>query len=209
MAWSESTGTPLVLASASPRRRELLETLGVVFTCDPAAVDETPLPGESPAEYVARVARAKALAVRARHTGRCAVLAADTAVVLGGRIFGKPADRAEALAMLRRLSGQVHRVLTAVAVYGPGIARLQSVATEVTFTGLSEAAREAYVDSGECCDKAGAYAIQGLGGAFVRSIRGSYSNVVGLPLAETRALLQAAGVPTQLDPAPAPGAGAS
>lgn len=203
MALPEKGGRELILASASPRRRSLLETLGVSFDCDPAQVDETPHPREVARRYVERMARAKAGEVRTRHPTDRAVLAADTAVVCGSRIFGKPSNRDDALSMLQCLSGRRHQVLTAVCVLAPDLEKLLTVSTAVAFVELCTATREAYLDSGEPWDKAGAYAIQGLGGAFVSSIRGSYSNVVGLPLAETWQLLREAGVVTRLDPQPA------
>ena len=179
----------LVLASQSPRRRELLALLGVPFRVQPAAVDETPRAGEAPDAYVARTAADKARAVSAP-----AVLAADTAVVLDERILGKPRDRDDAGAMLGRLSGREHSVLTAVVLRCGDAVRAVTVRTAVTFDRLDAARIDAYLATDEPWDKAGAYAIQGLAGAFVRSVSGSYSNVVGLPLVETRELLLAAGL---------------
>ena len=183
------SGEPLVLASQSPRRRELLALLGVPFRVQPAAVDETPRAGESPDAYVARTAADKARAV-----GGAAVLAADTAVVLDDTILGKPRNREDGAAMLRRLSGREHRVLTAVALRCDDREWAVTVATVVTFDRLDAARIDAYLDTDEPWDKAGAYGIQGLAGAFVRSLAGSYSSVVGLPLVETRELLIAAGL---------------
>ena len=183
----------LVLASASPRRREFLERLGIAFDVAPADVDETPHPGEAPREYVARVAEAKAAHAARLHPGRT-VLAADTTVVLDGEILGKPRDDAEARALLGRLSGRTHEVLSAVAVDGP--VRLgEVVSTQVTFRALSPPEIAWYVRSGEPHDKAGGYGSQGLAGVFVREVSGSASNVSGLPLAETVALLARAGHP--------------
>jgi septum formation protein len=181
--------SPLVLASASPRRRELLERLGIPLRIDPAHLDEIPRPGEPADRYVLRLAREKAEAVHVRHPN-ATVLAADTSVVLDGEVLGKPATADEALAMLRRLSGRRHQVLTAVAVAGTG-ERLVTAA--VTFAAASESSLRWYVASGEPMDKAGAYAVQGIGGFLVQRIEGSHSAVVGLPLVETLALLGEAG----------------
>ena len=192
----------LILASASPRRRDLLDQLGVRYSVEPADIDETPGPGEAPRDYVQRMAREKAAAVTRRQPGPArAVLAADTTVVLGENALGKPRDRADALAMLAALSGQTHAVLTGVCLCTAAGELECLVETEVDFVTLDREACEAYLATGEPWDKAGAYGIQGLGGAFVTAIRGSYSNVVGLPLAETRQLLRAAGIATLLDPA--------
>lgn len=179
----------LVLASASPRRQALLEQLGVRFVVVPADIDESPHPGESPVDYVRRVARDKARAVRAGGHAESAVLAADTSVVLDDDILGKPRDHFHALGMLARLSGRTHQVMTAVCLSTQGAEEVIAVETAVTFLGLDRSTCERYLESGEAWDKAGAYAIQGLGGALVASISGSYSNVVGLPLAETWQLL--------------------
>lgn len=184
--------TALVLASGSPRRRAFLEQLGLTFTVTPAELDERVHQGELPAAYVERLAREKAQAVAARHPG-ARVLAADTTVVLEEEILGKPADGAEALAMLRRLSGRTHRVLTGVALAGETL-RARVVETRVVFREASEAELSWYVASGEPLDKAGAYGLQGIGGFLVRRIEGSHSNVIGLPLAETLELLAADGL---------------
>ena len=192
---------PLVLASASPRRSELLQQLGVTFTCEPADIDETPLAHESPQDYVERMAREKALSVAAHHGPNPAVLGADTTVVIDGDILGKPADRMAAMATLARLSGREHSVFTAVCIACEGATLSALVETAVIFSVLDQPTVEAYLDSGEPFDKAGSYGIQGLGGALVSAIRGSYSNVVGLPLAQTRELLTANGVATALDTA--------
>jgi len=175
------SGEAIVLASASPRRRELLTAAGFAVTAQPAEVDETPLPGELPAAYVARLARAKAFAVAARAEDM--VLGADTTVVVEGDILGKPANDAEAGAMLRRLSGRGHQVLTGVCLRRGERCLAGVETTEVWFDPLSEAEIAAYVASGEPRDKAGAYAIQGRAARFIPRINGSYSNVVGLPLA--------------------------
>jgi septum formation protein len=183
----------ILLASASPRRRELLAQIGVRHEVRPADVDETPLPGESPAAYVGRVATAKAQAVWPT-AGGVPVLAADTAVVLGAELFGKPADQSEGVAMLRSLAGRTHEVLTAVAVCSAaGLAAALSV-SEVTFRALSDEECLRYWATGEPRGKAGGYAIQGLAATFVTRLAGSYSGVMGLPLAETATLLADAGV---------------
>ena len=179
----------LTLASQSPRRRELLSQLGIDLRVVPAGADETPRPGEPPRAYVERLAREKARAV----TGAW-VLGADTTVVLDGAILGKPDDDGDARRMLRALSGRVHEVTTGVCLRGPG-GREEAIAvgTEVSFAELTEAQIAWYSATGEPRDKAGAYAVQGVGSAFVREVRGSVSNVVGLPLAETAALLERCG----------------
>lgn len=180
----------LYLASASPRRRDLLRALGLEFAWGGVEADERRLPDEDPEAMVMRLAAAKALAAP---PGPVAI-GADTAVVLGNRVFGKPASREEALATLAALSGRSHRVLTGVAVRSRnGIDRVVS-ATEVRFREVGPDEALAYWQSGEPRDKAGAYAIQGKGGAFVESIAGSYTGVVGLPVFETARLLVAAGI---------------
>jgi septum formation protein len=185
---------PLVtLASVSPRRRELLGQIGVTHLVCAADIDETVRAGEAPGDYVVRMACAKARAVRARG-GELPVLAADTAVVVDGLILGKPADRAEGIAMLGRLSGRVHQVLTAVALAtAGGIAFLVS-ASEVRVRAVTPAECAAYWESGEPRDKAGGYAIQGAGALFIEHLSGSFSGVMGLPLYETGQLLAAAGI---------------
>lgn len=185
------------LASASPRRKQLLEQLGLRFEVVVADVDETPLPGEAPRDYVVRVARLKVEAtttrLRKRRLSR-PVLAADTAVVLDGAILGKPRDRAEGLGMLARLSGRRHQVLSAVALLNDGLLRTALSESEVAFRAIGPEEAAAYWDSGEPQDKAGGYGIQGLGALFVERLEGSYSGVMGLPLFETAALLAKAGV---------------
>jgi septum formation protein len=183
----------LVLASASPRRRELLEAAGFAFDVDVADVDETPASNEAPSTYVLRVARAKADAVSPRHPDR-PVVAADTAVVIGESILGKPADRTDAVRMLARLSGGTHTVLTGVAVKHAGRMHAEVEQTTVWMSTLTPDEIEAYVSSGEPLDKAGAYAIQGLASRFIPRIEGSYTNVVGLPVAALVQLLRRAGV---------------
>jgi septum formation protein len=180
----------VTLASQSPRRRELLAGLGFDLEVRPAHADESVHPGEAARAYVARVAREKARAVEG-----AVVLAADTSVVLAGEILGKPEDAGDARRMLAALSGREHEVLTAVCVRTPGAERQATVATAVELAPLDAARIDWYVSSGEPFDKAGAYAIQGLAAAFVRAVRGSVTNVVGLPLDETLTLLAAAGVP--------------
>ncbi len=183
----------LVLASGSPRRREMLEGLGVPFTVRPVDIDETPRTGELPEPYVWRLAESKARAGRTDE--REIVLAADTIVALGDELLGKPSDEADARRMLRQLSAREHQVLTGVAVWN-GASDRPRVAVEQTtvrFAPLTEAEIEWYAASGEPLDKAGAYAIQGLGALFVERLEGNYSNVVGLPLPLTYRLLGEAG----------------
>lgn len=183
-----TTGLRLVLASGSPRRRELLAHLGLHFDVVVPDVDETPLEGEEPVAYVLRIARAKALAVEV--PDGAAVVAADTTVEIDGRILGKPSDEDDAGAMLRDLSGRTHRVHTGLVVRRDGDVRDEVVTTHVTFVPLTEATLSWYVATGEPMDKAGAYAIQGAGGVLVERIEGSASNVVGLPLAQLSRLLR-------------------
>ncbi|MFL1464723.1 Maf family protein [Marinobacter sp. HN1S83] len=183
----------IILASASPRRAELLTQIGLSFHTRPVDIDETPEAGELPSAYVERLAREKALAGAV--DPEWLVLGSDTSVVLGGHILGKPADAAEAEATLSRLSGHTHQVMTAVALASRGRCSTCLVTTDVTFRNLSSEEIRAYVASGEPMDKAGSYGIQGLGGIFVKEIRGSYSAVVGLPLQETATLLAQAGYP--------------
>jgi septum formation protein len=192
----------IYLASRSPRRRELLAQIGVryhllLFRERPGEhleIDEAPLGGETPAAYVERVARAKAEAgwgrMLQRNLPHAPVLAADTTVALDGAIFGKPADRADAARMLEALSGKRHKVLTAVALKTMDELSVAVSASEVLLKPLSAAEIAQYVASGECDDKAGAYAIQGGAGRFVVELRGSYSGVMGLPLYETSRLLE-------------------
>ncbi len=185
----------LFLASASPRRRELLTQIGVPFELLSITLDETPLPAERPEAYVQRLAREKALAGWAAvGDDSAAVLGADTTVVIDERILGKPADRAEGLLMLESLSDREHRVLTAVALATRGACEVRLVTSRVRFRRIERAEAEAYWASGEPCDKAGGYAIQGWGAVFVAELRGSYSAVVGLPLCEAAQLLDQAGL---------------
>jgi septum formation protein len=184
----------LTLASASPRRVELLAQLGIVpDVVDPAAVDETPRLREAPEALARRLAREKAAAVAARH-GDAFVLAADTVVALGRRVLGKPEDEAEAGKFLRLLSGRRHRVIGAICIVDPrGALHDRTVTTAVRFKRLSDAEIVRYIAAGEWRDKAGGYAVQGRAAAFVAWISGSYSNVVGLPLHETATLLEGLG----------------
>jgi septum formation protein len=180
----------LILASASPRRRELLAQLDIPFRVQPTDTDESVQQGEQPEAYVQRMAREKAAAGQLAAGSTVCVLGADTAVILGGRILGKPRDKADALDMLSSLSDQMHRVLSGVALTdGTRIYEILS-STEVTFGPVSAQAAAAYWDTGEPVDKAGGYAIQGRGAVFVKHIVGSYTGVVGLPLYETAELLR-------------------
>lgn len=172
----------IVLASASPRRLELLERLGVDPTVLPPDIDETPMPNEAADAYVVRLAVAKAAAVAAGLTGDALVIAADTTVEIDGEILAKPVDAADAAAMLRRLSGRRHRVFTGVAVRRGADVRSEVVTTGVRFAAITGADIDWYVGTGEPLDKAGGYALQGAGGVFVEAVEGSVSNVVGLPL---------------------------
>jgi septum formation protein len=190
----------LCLASMSPRRRELLHQIGVSHSVRAPHIDESVLPGEPAADYVVRMARSKALAGGAPSAG-LPVLGADTIVLIDALILGKPAGAAEAVAMLERLSGRTHEVLTAVALAnGATLAHRLSV-SQVRLRHLSRAECIAYWESGEPHDKAGAYAVQGRGALFIEHLSGSYSGVMGLPLYETGQLLAEAGVPCWLDEA--------
>lgn len=181
----------LILGSASPRRLELLAQIGIVpDAVVPADIDETPHPGELPRGHAERIAEAKARAVAAGPGDL--VLCADTVVAMGRRILGKPRDAAEAAAFLARLAGRRHRVITAVALRGPRL-WMRTVETVVKLRRLAPDEIAAYVAAGEWQGKAGGYAIQGRAAAFIPAISGSYSNVVGLPLAETAGLLRGAG----------------
>ena len=181
------------LASASPRRSQLLRQIGVAHDIRPVDLDESRLPGESPRDYVLRLAREKASAGVARGGG-VPVLAADTTVAIGEEIFGKPRDEDDGVRMLAALSGRSHDVLTAVALASAGRLETAISATRVTFRALSAAESRNYWASSEPVDKAGAYAIQGFGAVFIARLEGSYSGVMGLPLCETATLLDAAGV---------------
>ena len=182
----------LILASASPRRAELLRAAGIEFEVDPAEIDEDPLPGEPAEQYVLRVARDKAEAVGRRKTGSL-ILAADTTVVVDGVILGKPADDAEARMMLQRLSGREHDVWTGVVLRNGGREWSAVERTRVHFLPINPAEIEGYIESGEPRDKAGAYAIQGRASQFIVRLDGSYTNVVGLPVGRVCSLLRDAG----------------
>lgn len=192
---TQDSATPRVyLASASPRRRELLAQMGVAFEVVAVQVDETRHLGEAPEHYVLRVATAKAEMARlSLGHSRLPVLAADTVVVQGERVLGKPRDRSEALATLARLSSRTHEVFTAVVLLGRKQQNTLS-RSRVTFGPIDAARALAYWQSGEPADKAGAYGIQGIGGRFVRHLEGSYSGVMGLPLYETAQLLAREGI---------------
>lgn len=183
----------LILASASPRRVELLRAAGFVFDVQPQGVDERLLPGEAPAAHVLRLAREKALQAGCGRPDTV-VLAADTVVVIDGLVLGKPADDQDAAEMLRRLSGRTHEVLTGVAVCADGATSAALERTAVRFIPLSEADIAWYVSTGEPRDKAGAYAIQGYASRFVDRIEGAYSNVVGLPVALVSQMLKNVGL---------------
>ena len=186
---------PLILASASPRRRELLQNAGLWFRVIPSQTAEEVRPGEAPRDYVQRTARDKARAVARDHPAAW-ILAADTIVEIDGQILGKPRDEADGRRMLGLLSGRHHRVMTAFVVLGAEHQVERLVTSTVRFKPLSEAQIGAYLASGEPADKAGAYAIQGQGRALVADMQGSYTNVVGLPMDEVLACLQALGIQT-------------
>ena len=191
----------VILASASPRRRELLSRLAVPFTVMPADVNEQQHPGEAPLSYVMRMAQTKAAHI-AQHFPEALVLGADTVVVLGQQVLGKPANTAHAQHMLTQLSGRQHTVITGLALlrHCQQLVYLDSVSTRVQFRRLSAADIAQYIATDEPFDKAGAYAIQGHAAAFVASVDGCYTNVVGLPLHRTATLLQAAGVAVTTPP---------
>lgn len=180
----------MILASGSPRRRELLSQVGVEFSVQVFEIDESPYLHEPPADYVARLAVGKARAAIPHVPSDAIVIAADTTVTIDGVILGKPQDQDDAIQMWQRLQGRTHQVLTGVAVCQGERCLTQVVCTEVVMRALSDADMLAYWHTGEPIGKAGAYAIQGRGAAWIPEIRGSYSNVVGLPLVETLALLQ-------------------
>jgi len=184
----------IVLASASPRRAELLESAAIAFTVVPGDIDETPLPAEEPVAHVLRLAEEKAREAASRSDGHF-FIGADTIVLCDGEILGKPADNAAAAVMLQKLSGRMHHVITGFAVLARESGKLvrRSVSTEVYFRTLGAAEIDAYVATGCPLDKAGAYAIQGGAAAMVTRINGSYTNVVGLPLCEVVEVLQEVG----------------
>jgi septum formation protein len=183
----------LVLASASPRRQELLRNAGIPFEVQPADISEDPLPGESAKECAERLAREKALAI-SRQRPNDAVLGADTVVVVDGQILGKPSDAADAARMLRWLSGREHQVITGVCLVVGGRWSVASEATSVTMSEISEMEIADYIASGEPMDKAGAYAIQGVASRWIPRIAGDYCNVVGLPVALVWRMLGQAGI---------------
>jgi septum formation protein len=195
VAQQEQEARPVLrLASASPRRRQLLDLIGVPHVVTPADIDETPRPGEAGESYVGRLAQAKALAVRARHPD-LPVLAADTTVHVDGMNLEKPRDAADCVRMLGLLSGRRHQVFTGVCIVSDASTTLEVAQTQVDFRKISPAEMQAYWASGEPRGKAGAYAIQGLGAVFVEKISGSYTSVMGLPLFEIAQMLRAHGVP--------------
>ena len=181
---------PLVLASSSPRRRQLLEMLGIAVEVRPPHIAEVRRVGESPQAYVERLAREKAAAVPGDY-----VLAADTTVVVDGEVLEKPADAADALRMLEQLAGRTHEVITAVALRGPNGTRHATDITRVTFRPAARDVLAAYVATGEPMDKAGAYGIQGYGAALVDRVEGDFFGVMGLPLRLVLALMEQAGQP--------------
>lgn len=184
----------LVLASASPRRRELLTQVGFSFTVHPAHIPEDPTPGEEPTRYVTRLAREKAQTVYgqlAASDDALTVLGADTTVTLDDHILGKPIDAEDAARMLRMLSGRMHRVITGVALVTPTATKVAAEVTSVWFRELADAEIAAYVATGEPMDKAGAYGIQGRAARWIPRVEGCYFNVVGLPIARVAALLEA------------------
>jgi septum formation protein len=183
----------IILASASPRRKELLDQIGVAYRVYAVDIDESVRPGELPLAYVQRMAAEKSAACVARLGHHLPILAADTTVVLGDVIMGKPNDKDDALCMLRQLSGATHQVYTAISLRGDEHSQTVSI-TDVTFKTLTEHELERYWHSGEPLDKAGSYAIQGLAAVFIESIKGSFSGVVGLPLFETGQLLIKQGI---------------
>jgi nucleoside triphosphate pyrophosphatase len=181
---------PLILASASPRRAELLRNAAIAFTVEPAHVEEQPFPNEKPVDYAQRLARDKARAVFVRNPDS-AVLGADTVVVVDDHLLEKPTDEHDAARMLRLLSARTHQVITGVCVVAQGFERTEAEITQVVFSPLSENEIAHYVQTGEPIDKAGAYAIQGIASRWVERIEGCYFNVVGLPLPRVYRMLQA------------------
>jgi septum formation protein len=186
----------LYLASKSPQRRELLAQLGLVFECIEGSVDESVLDGETPQDYVLRLAKAKAVSGQDNLVvpSQIPILGSDTSVVIDNQILGKPQDEQEAVAMLARLSGHSHMVYTAVAIKHNRDMKSVCCATKVFFAAMTASQINSYIATGEPMDKAGAYGIQGLGGRYIKKIEGSYTSVVGLPLYETSMLLTECGV---------------
>jgi len=194
------TKARLILASASPRRRELLDQIGVTYRGIISEIDESALADEKPGDYVCRMARAKARDVKQREGSDTPVLGADTAVVIDGRILGKPVNRAHAMEMLQDLSGRTHEVWSAVALVLAGSRILERLnVTRVTFSQMDRQWIEAYCDSGDPMDKAGAYGVQGMAAQKISLLQGSYSGVMGLPLHETSEILVEAGVLDQFE----------
>ncbi len=187
----------LILASASPRRAELLRNAGISFSAEPAHVPETPAPNELPLEYAQRLAREKALAVLARHP-QDTVLGADTVVVVDEHLLEKPIDAEAAARMLRLLSGRTHEVITGVCIANSGFQQTEAEVTQVNFAAISDDEIRDYIRTGEPMDKAGAYAIQGIASRWARRIAGCYFNVVGLPVPRVYRLLQAAEAATSV-----------
>jgi septum formation protein len=192
--WPKMGEMPLILASQSPRRADLLTAAGIPFALASADVDETPLPDEVPVDYVLRVAKEKAILAAAPEADSRAVLAADTVVVAGGRLLGKPATAGESREMLQLLSGRVHEVHTGVVLRAGKREFSEVVTTRVRFVTLTDDEIQWYIATGEPEGKAGGYAIQGRASRFVDWIEGSWSNVVGLPVATVYRMLTAAGV---------------
>jgi septum formation protein len=190
--------TQIILASASPRRQELLKQIGVKYRPYAVDIDETPRPGELPLDYVQRMAAEKSAAAVERLGNRIPILTADTIVVLGNTIMGKPKGKDDAIAMLRQLSGRCHQVYTAVFLRGGNQQNSLYSVTDVHFKALTEPEMDRYWQSGEPWGKAGSYAIQGIGALFINAIQGSFSGVVGLPLFETGQLLSQQGIKTSL-----------
>lgn len=185
----------LILASGSARRKALLTQLGVVFRVQSADIDETPVANEAPRDYVARMAREKCAKVMMQTSDDVLVLGSDTSVICQGRILGKPRNREDAIATLMSLSGRSHSVLTSVALCSRQKTRCITIESDVLFAALTAQQCADYWETGEPQDKAGSYAIQGIGGRFVKEIQGSYSAIVGLPLAQTADLLAEFNVP--------------
>jgi septum formation protein len=181
---------PLILASASPRRQQFLTDLGLAFTCLPADIDETPLPGEAPAAFARRMAQEKAAAIAAQHPESW-ILGADTVVTVDDQIIGKPKDAGHALEILRRLQGRSHQVITGLALVcqAENCAATLTESSEVAFAAFSDEVLAAYIRTGEPLDKAGAYGIQGKGAFLVCSVHGSCANVIGLPVSRCVSLL--------------------
>jgi septum formation protein len=180
----------LILASGSPRRKLLLDQLAILFEIEPPDVDESLVVGEAPEVYVTRLSEKKAQAVAGKYDGETVILAADTTVVLYGNILGKPESKEHGLQMLNKLSGTRHDVLTGVSICNGSRTETFCVRTEVTFRHLGEKEIAWYWETGEPHDKAGSYGLQGAGAAFVKTLTGSYSNVIGLPLSETVLMLR-------------------